>query len=254
MNILLGPVGFEPTTSRLWADYSATELRAHIAIGVKIVYITRIFKKKFSRRDVQKEIDHYKILQQWLPESHYAVSSEFMVNYTRGSEKNILLCGFQEYVSGEAVDLWHQNALLKIEGIMKGAHDGALSTALDNLASFINCIKNMIMNTGAIPDLAGVGNLIITPLGIVKLVDINNISKLSMTHHIPIDDKGYPVSDKSIQALFQIETRILGRPRDATDTLYRFFLDRQRMKEVSELETVFHQLTASSGNYPLVRT
>ena len=136
---------------------------------------------------------------------------------------------------------------------MKGAHDGALNTALENLASFVNCIKNIIMKTGTIPDLAGVGNLIMTPLGIVKLVDINNISRLSMDHHIPIDDKGYPVSDKSIQALFQIETKILGRPRDGVDTLYRFYLDHQRMKEVRELETSFHQITAHSVNYPSVK-
>ena len=217
------------------------------------IVMLRIFKNKFSsRRAVQKEIDDYKILQQWLSKSHYAVSSEFMVDYTRGRKKSILLCGLQEYVRGEAVDPWHENALMKIEGIMKGAHDGALNTALENLASFVNCIKNLIMKTGAIPDLAGVGNVIITPLGIVKLVDINNVSRLTMDHHIPIDDKGYPVSDKSIQALFQIETQILGRSRDAVDTLYRFFLDQQRMKEVRELETSFHQVTAHSGNYPSV--
>jgi len=238
----------------------ALETRGVIQHGIRMfpiaqpVVMLRIFKKKFSSRHaVQKEIDHYKILQLWLSESHYAVSSEFMVDYTRGRKKGILLCGLQEYVHGEAVDPWHENALLKIEGMMKGAHDGALNTALENLASFVNCIKNIIMKTGTIPDLAGVGNLIMTPLGIVKLVDINNISRLSMDHHIPIDDKGYPVSDKSIQALFQIETKILGRPKDTADTLYGFFLDPQRMKEVRELETTFHQITAHSGNYPSVK-
>ena len=178
------------------------------------VAMLRIFKNKFSSlRDIQKEIDNYKILRQWLSESHYAVSSEFMVDYTRGRDKSILLCGLQEYVHGESVDPWHANALLKIEGIVKGTHAEALKTALENLASFVNCIKNIILKTGAIPDLAGVGNLLMTPLGIVKLVDINNISRLSLDHHIPVDDKGYPVSDKSVQALFQIETRILGHSR-----------------------------------------
>ncbi|MFC1877808.1 hypothetical protein ACFL2E_11155, partial [Thermodesulfobacteriota bacterium] len=205
------------------------------------VAMLRIFKNKFSSlRDIQKEIDNYKILRRWLSESHYAVSSEFMVDYTRGRDKSILLCGLQEYVHGEAIDPWHANALLKIQGIVKGAHADTLKTALENLTSFVNCIKNIIMKTGAIPDLAGVGNLIMTPLGIVKLVDINNISRLSMDHHIPVDDKRYPVSDKSVQALFQIETRILEHPRDTADTLYRFFLDPKRMKEVRELETFFH--------------
>ena len=218
------------------------------------VAMLRIFKKRFSSlRDIQKEIDNYKILQQWLSRSHYAVSSEFLVDYTRGREKSILLCGLQEFVHGEAVDPWHENALLKIEGIVKGTHEAALKTALENLASFVNCIKSIIMKTGAIPDLAGVGNLIMTSLGGVKLVDINNISRLTMNHHIHVDDKGYPVSDKSIQALFQIETRILGRPIDTGDILYRFYLDPQRMKEVRELETSFHQIAAHSGNYPSVK-
>ncbi len=218
------------------------------------VAMLRIFKKRFSSlRDIQKEIDNYNILQQWLSRSHYAVSSEFLVDYTRGREKSILLCGLQEFVHGEAVDPWHENALLKIEGIVKGTHEAALKTALENLASFVNCIKSIIMKTGAIPDLAGVGNLIMTSLGGVKLVDINNISRLTMNHHIHVDDKGYPVSDKSIQALFQIETQILGRPIDTGDILYRFYLDPQRMKEVRELETSFHQIAAHSGNYPSVK-
>ena len=217
------------------------------------VAMLRIFRNEFSSlRAIQKEIDNYKILRQWLSESHYAISSEFMVDYTRGREKSILLCGLQEYVHGESVDPWHANALLKIEGIVKGPRTESLKTALENLASFVNCIKNIILKTGAIPDLAGVGNLLLTPLGILKLVDINNVSRLSKDHHIPLDDKGYPVSDKSVQALFQIETRILGHSKDTADTLYRFFLDPQRMKAVRELEISFHQITAHSGNYPFV--
>jgi len=218
------------------------------------VAMLRIFKNKFSSlSDIQKEIDNYKILQQWLSKFHYAVSSEFMVDYIRGRHKSILLCGLQEYVQGESVDPWHANARLKIEGIVKRSPEGTLETALENLASFVNCIKNIIMKTGTIPDLAGVGNLIMTALGIVKLVDINNISKLSMDHHIPVDDKGYPVSDKSVQALFQIETQILGRTKNPADTLYGFFLDPKRMKAVRELETSFHQITAHTGNYPSVK-
>ena len=238
----------------------ALETRGILHEGIRIfpiaqpVAMLRIFKNKFSSpRDIQKEIENYKILQQRLSESHYAVSSEFMVDYRRGRHKSILLCGLQEYVQGESIDPWHANAILKIEGIVKGSPAGTLKVAFGNLASFVNCIKDIIMKTGTIPDLAGVGNLLMTPLGIVKLVDINNISKLSMDHHIPIDDKGYPVSDKSVQALFQIETQILGRSKDTADTLYRFFLDPQRMKEVRELETTFHQITAHSGNYPSVK-
>ena len=217
------------------------------------VAMLRIFKTLFScSADVQKEIDHYRLLQRWLLKIHYARSSEFMVDYIRGRDKSILLCGLQEYVPGEAIDPWQENALLKIENCMESSHKGTLKKALENLASFVNCIKNMITKTGAIPDLAGVGNIIMTPLGIVKLVDINNISKLSMNHRIPVDDKKYPVTDKSIQALFQLETQILGRSKDTVDSLYRFFLDHQRMKDVRDLEIAFHRITAGSENYPVI--
>ena len=235
----------------------ALETRGVMQQGIRMfpvarpVAMLRLFKTAFfSPADVRKEIDHYKILQKWLPECHYAPSSEFMVDYIRRSEKCILLCGLQAYVHGEAIDPWHENALLKIQNMMTNSQEGGLETALKHLTSFVDCIKNMIMKTGAIPDLAGVGNLIMTPSGMVKLVDINNISKLSMDHHIPIDNKRYPVSDKSIQALFQMETRILGRSRDAADTLYRFFLEPRRVKDVKDLEIAFHQETAHSGNYP----
>jgi hypothetical protein len=215
------------------------------------VAMLRILKKKFSSRsEVQKEIDHYKILQRGLPKFHYAVSSEFMVDYKRGHQKDILLCGLQEYVAGESLDPWQGDALLKIIGFMKNAPEGTLETLLDNLASFVDRIKTIVRRTGAIPDLAGVGNLIMTPSGGIKLVDINNISKLSTDHHIPIDDKGYPVSDKSIQALYRMETRILGRSINPANKPYCFFLDRRRMKEVGELEKIFHQTTAPSVNYP----
>ena len=218
------------------------------------VAMLRIFKQKFSSHsEIRKEIDHYKILQQWLPNSHYAVSSEFIVDYKRGHEKNILLCGLQEYVAGEPVDPWQGDALLRMIGFMQDAPEGTLATLLNNLASFVDRIKIIISKTGAIPDLAGVGNLIMTPVGSIKLVDINNISKLSTDYHIPIDDKGYPVTDKSIQALYRIETRILGRSTNPAAKPYGFFLDRQRMKEVAELETAFHRTASPFGNDPSIK-
>ena len=41
---------------------------------------------------------------------------------------------------------------------------------------FIACVKNMILMAKYIPDFAGVENILITPAGNIKLVDINNIS------------------------------------------------------------------------------
>jgi hypothetical protein len=91
-----------------------------------------------------------------------------------------------------------------------------------------------------VPDLAGVGNLLLTPEGKVKLVDINNISKVSFGSGIPIDDKGYPVCDKSIQALSLLEQKILAKAINKKDPVYKTFLESQRMRRVKALEDKFH--------------
>ncbi len=98
----------------------------------------------------------------------------------------------------------------------------------------------MILEANHVPDLAGVGNLLLTPEGEVKLVDINNISRVSFGPTIGVDDKGYPVSDKSIQALSLLERKILARTINRMDAVYKTFLDSQRMRDVKVLEDRFH--------------
>lgn len=56
----------------------------------------------------------------------------------------------------------------------------------------------MVAEAGHIPDLAGAGNLIITGTADIRLVDINDISPISLDSSIYLDEKGYPVCDKSI--------------------------------------------------------
>ena len=87
-----------------------------------------------------------------------------------------------------------------------------------------------------LPDLAGVGNILFTLSATLHLVDINNISKISSSDAIPIDDKGYPACDKSIEALSLLEKGVLGRPIDMQEELYRFFLNPERMQRVHEIE------------------
>jgi hypothetical protein len=57
---------------------------------------------------------------------------------------------------------------------------------------------------------------------------------------IRLDDKGYPVCDKSVEALSLIETKLLGRPIDGNDMLYRTFLDPGRKRAVAIKEEVFY--------------
>ncbi len=218
------------------------------------VAMLRIFKKNFiDLREIQKEIENYKLVQHFIPPHHYAASSEFIVDYIRDRKRQMLLCGLQEYVPGEAVDPWHDDTRLKIETDMNNSPAGSLDRALMNLASFIECIKTMVLQTRAIPDLAGVGNLILTPAAEVKLVDINNISRISYEAEISLDDKGYPVSDKSIQALYRLETLVLGCHQSADEELYRFFLDPQRVQAVRRIEFAFKKGTTQSANYPVVQ-
>jgi len=218
------------------------------------VAMLRIFKKQFSTwQEVQTEIENYKLVQHYIPPHHYAASSEFIVDYFQNENSQIMLCGLQEYIPGEAVDPWHADTRLKLETDMNNSPNGTLDLALLNLASFIGCIKTMAHQVQAIPDLAGVGNLILTPEAEIKLVDINNISRFSYETTIPLDDKNYPVSDKSIQALYNLETLVLGNDHASEEKLYRFFINRKRVQTVRDLEIAFQKKTVQSGNYPAVK-
>jgi hypothetical protein len=93
----------------------------------------------------------------------------------------------------------------------------------------------MITEANIVPDLAGVGNLILTRSCHFKLVDINNISRVFFDSSVRLDDKGYPVCDKSIEALSLIEQKVLHRSIEIDDPVYKNFLDPLRMKDVRAL-------------------
>ena len=105
---------------------------------------------------------------------------------------------------------------------------------------FIGKLKEMISKTRHVPDLAGIGNLLLTRSGDIKLVDINNISTCSFENTIPLDDRGYPVCDKSVEALFLLEQKFMSRPSLKESHIYRTFLDPHRMNEVKAIEEAFH--------------
>jgi hypothetical protein len=105
---------------------------------------------------------------------------------------------------------------------------------------FVLRLKDLISQAGYVPDLAGSGNLILTAPGLIKLVDINNISKVSFDSSIPLDDRGYPVCDKSVEALSMLEKNLAGRPLHPDDEIYKVFLAPDRMEKVRILEREFH--------------
>jgi hypothetical protein len=217
----------------------------------------RIFKERFqTSEDVHKEIQNFKIVQQYIPLRHYAVSQEFLVPYFISGKYDLLLCGLQEYVQGETLDPWRTDSIDRLEACFGGRMadqnnlPSLIETVTASASSFVEHMKIMIQKAGYIPDLAGTGNIRITGTGSMKLVDINNISPVSFDHHIHLDDKKYPACDKSIEALFKIEQYILGRNKLPSDPLYRLFLDPGRMSQVKTHEKRFHETTSATGNYP----
>jgi hypothetical protein len=168
-----------------------------------------------------------------------------MADYTGTGESQIVLCGLQEYVDGQILDPWRlfgDNYLMELFG---SPQDGLGQPALvdkarKNIESFVKKIREMITLTGYIPDLAGIGNLILTPGGDLKLVDINNIVEIKLNDTILVDDKGYPSCDVSIEVLSILERDILQQEIHMEDPLYQLFLSPERRERVKIIEREFY--------------
>jgi hypothetical protein len=226
--------------------------------------VLRIFRTRFqSLADAEAELRTVKIVERYLAPDLMARSNEFLVHYRWGNGRDLLLCGLQEYVEGEILDPWSPMTGGRLDPLFRRmrrpgepgeehAEGEWLHTVRRQGEMFVRKIKEMIHEAGHVPDLAGVGNLLITPRGEVKLVDINNISKVVFDGHIRIDDRGYPVCDKSVEALFLLEEGLLHRPPNRTEKIYETFLDPHRMRDVRAVEREFH-LTVGKGYPPLLR-
>ena len=222
----------------------------------------RIFRKRFNTlEDAEEELKRVKIIQTYLAPDYLARPGEFLVDYSRHGKCEILLCGLQEYVQGQILDPW---GLLNRDHLASLRHDMGFEKTEDSARTsdqwihsvreraqeFIKRLKQMIAETGHVPDLAGAGNLILTRSGNIKLVDINNVSMVSFDPVINLDDRGYPVCDKSIEALSLIEQKLLGRSSLRTGPIYETFLDPERMKEVRILDEKFQLSMAGPISWP----
>lgn len=214
----------------------------------KPLKILRIFRNKFdSLKDAFEETRRLKIVEKYLAPQHLARSTEFLVDYTGRGKRDVILCGLQEYVVGEILDPWGLNTIDQLaehvsnmrakRGIAaRMSKERQIQIIRKKAGNFIRKVKKMILEAKHLPDLAGVGNLLLTPAGDIKLVDLNNISKVSFGSTISIDDKGYPVCDKSIEVISLLEQKLLVQTIDMNDAIYRTFLAPQRMREVEALE------------------
>lgn len=224
------------------------------------INMLRIFRKRFtSRQEARNEIVNYRYLLRFLPPGSFAASDEFLVSYRAPGGMDILLCGCQEYVLGKTLDPW------RISGADFPKHffedmrndrrfhvrkttDGLIRAFQGHAADLVDGVKAMITVAGCIPDLAGVGNLRVTPDGRPKLVDINNIRSIPFSPEIPVDDKGYPVVDKSVEALSILEARLPGRSVSAADPVYGCFMNPERRETVRALEERFVKSIAARSS------
>jgi hypothetical protein len=222
----------------------------------------RIFRTKFSSlKSAEEELRRVKIIAGFLAPEHMAMSNEFLVDYKRGRRKDCLLCGLQEYVEGETINPWtdldraqlislfHRMVPKKNKAFDKRGEKW-LHMVQRNAEAFAGKLRDMILKASTVPDLAGAGNLILTLAGRIKLVDINNISKVSFDTTIPVDDRGYPVCDRSIEALSLLEEKLLQRSPEREDRIYSVFLDPGRIKAVRAMERAFYR-TDEPESYPL---
>jgi hypothetical protein len=224
--------------------------------------ILRIFRKRFNTlEDADEELKRVKIIQTYLAPDYLAMPGEFLVDYSRHGRGDVLLCGLQEYVQGQILDPWgplnrdHLASFgydLGFGDVEDSARisDQWICSVRERAQEFIKRLKQMIAETGHVPDLAGAGNLILAQSGNIKLVDINNISRVSFDPVINLDDRGYPVCDKSIEALSLIEQKLLGRPLRRNGPLYDTFLCPERMKKVKALDEEFQISMTAPISWP----
>ena len=235
------------------------EVKGIVIDGLKLypraqpLNMLRIFRTRFNAlKNAEEEVRRVKTIEAYLFPDNLARSSEFIVDYVRQGKRELILCGLQEYVKGAALEPWShlgkdQMASLLYDMVFEKVDDPVMITdrwihiMREKAENFIGKIKQMIMETNHVPDLAGVGNLFLTRSGDIKLVDINNISMVSFDPIIHLDDRGYPVCDKSIEALSLLEQKLLGKTLQSNDIIYKTFLDPIRMKEVQAIDKEFHR-------------
>lgn len=211
--------------------------------------VLRLFRTKFSTwQDAYEDIQRFKVIKFFLSTEYLAVSEEFIADYTEHDTHRIMLCGLQEFVKGQVLDPWALTGECLLEKYnpcllteTPDIHPDAWAALVQHHAGqFVDRIKRMISEARLIPDLAGIGNLILSTDGVIKLVDINNICHVNFHAPPQPDEKGYPTCDKSIEALSRIETHILGRPVLPSDPIYGVFLTPERIRTATDMGKKFH--------------
>jgi hypothetical protein len=214
------------------------------------VKVLRIFRTRFlTCQEAIEDIRRFQIMKSYLSSEYLAGSEEFVVEYHHNGGREIILCGLQSFVQGQILDPWclADGEMAQAASLLHLSRPAGMGVAdwiravRGHAARFVVLVRRMITEAQLVPDLAGVGNLLLTRTGAFVLVDINNICPVSWELPLSLDEKGYPTCDKSVEALALIQTHLAGCPADPSDPLYRHALDPRRMAEVNELHHRFHR-------------
>jgi len=217
-------------------------------------YMLRILRTRFtSVEQIVDEIKKYTLVLKYLGPELIAISNEFIVEYTGTGKSEIVLCGLQEYIRGAILDPWGLVGTDPLDTFCRSRFSSdkvdkkLISTALESITTFVKQMRKMITESDYITDLAGNGNLILTSTGKIKLVDINNVVKVSRDDTVLLDDKGYPSCDKSIEVLHILEEKILKKRNLSNQPFYKHFLSVDRKKRVRILEKQFFENFLPAG-------
>jgi hypothetical protein len=233
----------------------ARETRGVMVDGVRCfprarpLKMLRIFRSRFVDLDQGlRETRRLKRVERWLAPAFVAASEEFYVDYRCGGRRQILLCGLQDYVHGTTLDPWQAVAPGYLERLHREFVDETgVRTMLapfrqrirETVDAFVTALRTLMERENILPDLAGVRNLVVDTDIRLRLVDINNIQDLEVGDAIVLDDKGYPVLDKSIEALDLLAFHLAGRGDLREDAFLAPFLTPHRRARVEALARRF---------------
>jgi hypothetical protein len=143
----------------------------------------RIFRTRFKNlQEAEEEIERVKTIESYLGPENFARSDEFLVDYELNGKRELILCGLQEFIQGAILDPWDQLDDSHMISILRrisfetfeeaeSIADQWLEQVRNKAETFIGKIKKMILEARHVPDLAGIGNLLLTHDGDIKLVD-----------------------------------------------------------------------------------
>ncbi len=108
---------------------------------------------------------------------------------------------------------------------------------LTQLRKFVISCKFFFWETGSLPDLIGMGNIVPYDNGIM-LLDFNNVSfehelsDIGDGIKIPLDDNGNPIFDRSLHLLYQIEKYLLSYSQNnfSTQSFTRYYAKTHNLK------------------------